>query len=63
MRRTGMGLAVWAIGLALALGLPGATWRQARPPVFPWEMLGPTLLALTALSLLAPLLAWTGAQT
>ena len=43
-----MGLGVWAIGLALALGLPGSTWKQALPPLFPWEMLGPTILALTA---------------
>ena len=57
-KQTVMGLGVWAIGLALALGLPGATWKQALPPLFPWEMLGPTILALVALSLLAPLLAW-----
>ena len=55
---TGLGLGVWALGLALALGLPGAAWKQARPPLFPWEMLGPTVLALVALALLAPLLAW-----
>jgi hypothetical protein len=60
MKRTALGLAVWALGLALALGLPGTTWKQALPPVFPWGMLGPTLLALAALSLLAPLLAWAG---
>ncbi len=60
MRRFLQGLLVWAIGLALALGLPGSTWKQALPPVFPWHALGPTLLALAALSLLAPLLAWIG---
>ena len=58
MKRTAMGLVVWAIGLALALGLPGSTWKQAMPPVFPWEMLGPTILAMAALSMLAPMLAW-----
>ena len=60
MKRTAMGLVVWAIGLALAVGLPGSTWKQAGPPVFPWEVLGPTFLALATLSMLAPLLAWIG---
>jgi hypothetical protein len=60
MKRTVLGLGVWALGLVLALGLPGATWKQALPPPFPWAMLGPTLLALAALSLLAPLVAWMG---
>jgi hypothetical protein len=55
-----LGLGVWALGLGLALGLAGTAWRQARPPAFPWAALGPTLLALGALSLLAPLLAWLG---
>jgi len=54
MKRTAMGLVVWAIGLTLALGLPGSTWKQAMPPLFPWEMLGPTILAMAAL----PMLAW-----
>ena len=58
MKRTGLGLGVWAVGLALALALPGTTWKGARPPLFPWEMIGPTLLALAALSMAAPLLAW-----
>ena len=60
IRRWAPGLAVWAIGLALALQLPGATWKQPLPPLFPWEMLGPTALALGVLSVLAPLLAWLG---
>ena len=60
MKRMAMGLGVWAIGLALALGLPGSTWKQALPPVFPWVVLGPTLLALATLSLSAPILAWMG---
>lgn len=57
---TALGLGVWAAGLVLALGLPGAPWKQALPPVFPWAFLGPTLLALAALAGLAPLLAWGG---
>ena len=58
MKRIAMGLGVWTVGLALALGLPGSTWKQALPPVFPWAVLGPTILALATLSLLAPCLAW-----
>jgi len=54
------GLAVWALGLALALSLPGAGWRQAAPPVFPWAALGPAALAIAAVSVLAPWLAWLG---
>jgi len=54
------GLAVWALGLGLALGLPGSVWKGAAPPPFPWEALGPTLAALATLSLLAPLAAWAG---
>jgi len=54
------GLVVWALGLALALGLPGSAWKQASPPVFPWEALGPTFLAVALLSGLAPVLAWLG---
>jgi hypothetical protein len=60
MRRIAMGLSVWALGLALALGLPGSAWRQTAPPAFPWDALGPALLAVLGLSLLAPLLAWFG---
>ena len=60
MKRNAMGLGVWAAGLVLALGLPGSTWKQALPPVFPWACLGPTLLALATLSMLAPFLAWMG---
>ena len=60
MKRVAPGLAVWALGLALALGLPGSAWKQAAPPVFPWEALGPALLAIAALSVLAPLAAWLG---
>jgi hypothetical protein len=59
-RRTTLGLAVWALGLALALGLPGAAWKPAAPPAFPWSALGPALLAVLGLALLAPLLAWFG---
>lgn len=60
MARTAMGLALWGLGLALALSLPGAVWRQAAPSPFPWAALGPTLLAIGALLLTAPLLAWRG---
>ncbi|MFN7958486.1 MAG: hypothetical protein U0P46_09220 [Holophagaceae bacterium] len=60
MARTAMGLAVWGMGLALALGLPGSVWKQASAPGFPWAAVGPALLAVGALSLLAPLLAWRG---
>jgi hypothetical protein len=60
MRPFLQGWLVWAFGLALALGFPGSTWKQALPPAFPWEALGPTLLAMAALSALAPLLAWLG---
>jgi hypothetical protein len=60
MKRIAMGLSVWALGLALALGLPGSAWKHSAPPVFPWGALGPALLALAGISLLAPLLAWLG---
>jgi hypothetical protein len=54
------GLLVWGLGLALALGLPGSVWKQAAPPVLPWNALVPAALAVAALSVLAPLLAWLG---
>ena len=60
MKRFLPGLAVWGLGLALALGLPGAVWKQAAPPVFPWGALGPAVLAIAAVSILAPLAAWKG---
>ena len=60
MRGMLQGLLVWAIGLALALGLPGSAWKQAFPPAFPWAFLGPTLAGLLVLALLAPMLAWLG---
>jgi hypothetical protein len=60
MKRTVMGWMVWALGLGLALGLPGATWKAAAPPVFPWDSLGPSVLAVALVSGLAPLLAWLG---
>ena len=58
--RLAMGLGIWALGLALALGLPGGAWRAAAPPVFPWDALPPAVLAVTALATLAPWLAWRG---
>lgn len=54
------GLLVWAGGLALALGLPGSTWKGAAPPAFPWAALGPAALAAGSLAFAAPLLAWVG---
>ncbi|GLH71545.1 hypothetical protein GETHLI_00470 [Geothrix limicola] len=58
--RMAPGWMVWVSGLGLALALPGSTWKSATPPLFPWEALGPSLLAVAALSFLAPLLAWRG---
>ncbi|WLT30595.1 hypothetical protein [Geothrix sp. PMB-07] len=57
------GLAVWVLAFGLALGLPGATWKAAAPPIFPWEALGPALLAIAVLSLLTPWLAWLQGPT
>lgn len=54
------GLAVWGLALALAWTLPGALWRPQAPPPFPWPALGPAALAVGALALAAPLLAWAG---
>ena len=59
-RRLLQGLIIWGLGLALALGLPGAIWKPTTPPAFPWAALGPASLAVVALSLLAPALAWSG---
>ena len=52
------GLAVWVLGLGLALSLPGSVWKHAAPPLFPRDALGPAVLAVAALSILAPLAAW-----
>lgn len=54
------GLATWTLGLALAWHLPGALWRPAPPPAFPFHALIPATLAVGALALAAPLLAWAG---
>jgi hypothetical protein len=54
------GLLVWVLGFALALGLPGFSWKQAQPPVFPWAAVGPAIAATAMLSILAPMLAWLG---
>ena len=51
---------MWVLGLGLALGLPGSVWRGAAPPAFPWAALGPAALAVGALALTAPALAWAG---
>ncbi|HJV48854.1 MAG TPA: hypothetical protein VJ549_06235 [Geothrix sp.] len=60
LRRMALGWMVWLAGLGLALALPGSTWKSAAPPPFPWQALGPAVLAVAALSFLAPLLAWRG---
>ncbi|WP_243294236.1 hypothetical protein [Geothrix mesophila] len=57
------GLAVWSLALALAWSLPGALWRPAPPPPFPVHALLPAALALGALAIAAPLLAWLGGPT
>lgn len=54
------GLAVWGLGLGLALSLPGALWKAAQPPPFPVHALLPTASALAALALAAPLAVWAG---
>lgn len=54
------GAAVWGLALALAWHLPGALWRPIPPPPFPTHALLPAGLALAALALTAPLLAWFG---
>ena len=60
MRSLLQGGAVWGLGLLLALTLPGALWKTAQPPPFPVHALLPTALALGALGLSAPLVAWLG---
>lgn len=44
------GWLVWAGALLLAWRLPGALWKQAQPPPFPWDALLPTAAALAALA-------------
>ena len=60
MKHLLQGLAVWVLGLGLALSLPGSVWKHAAPPLFPWDALRPTILAIAALATLAPLAAWIG---
>ncbi len=60
MKHLLQGLAVWVLGLGLALSLPGSVWKHAAPPLFPWDALGPAILAVAALSILAPMAAWIG---
>lgn len=54
------GLAVWGLGLGLALSLPGALWKTAQLPPFPVHALLPAASAVGALALAAPLAAWAG---
>ena len=58
--RFGPGLAIWGLGLLLALSLPGTVWKAAQPPPFPWAALPPTLAAVALLGLAAPALVWLG---
>jgi hypothetical protein len=60
MRPGLQGAGVWLAALVLAWGLPGALWRPLPPPPFPLHALLPAGLALGALALTAPLLAWMG---
>lgn len=59
----GQGLAIWGLALTLAWHLPGALWKAAPPPPFPGAALAPTTLALLALAVAAPILAWVGGPT
>ena len=43
------GWAVWLLALFLMLSLPGAIWKPAPPPPFPWEALLPAGLVVGAL--------------
>lgn len=45
------GWAVWLLALVLVLALPGAIWKPAPPPLFPWKALLPAGLILMALVL------------
>ncbi len=54
----GQGWLLWGLALGAALALPGAPWRMARAPEFPWEILPLSVLLLGALVFLAVGLAW-----
>lgn len=60
MRSGLQGAVVWSAALLLAWSLPGALWRPLPPPPFPLHALLPAGLALAALALTAPVLAWLG---
>ena len=49
---------LWGAALGGVLALPGAPWRMARAPEFPWEILPVSALLLGALVLSALGLAW-----
>jgi len=54
----GQGWAIWGLALVAAWALPGAPWRMARAPEFPWGILPASLLLLGALASAALGLAW-----
>jgi hypothetical protein len=59
--RRAQGWAVWGGALLLAWLLPGALWKQAPPPPFPWGQVLPTAAALAALLAgTLGLVAWRG---
>lgn len=49
------GLLVWAAATAVVLLMPGLSWRGPQAPPFPWFALGPSLIAVAALAVAAPL--------
>jgi len=52
------GWAVWGLALVAVCALPGAPWRAARPPVFPWEILPASGLLFGVLAGAALALVW-----
>lgn|GEM_PF-521068 len=52
------GWLLWGLGLAAALALPGAPWRTARAPEFPWAILPMSGFLLGALVSGTLALAW-----
>lgn len=50
MRGRLQGSVVWAVALAAAWLLPGALWKPAAPPPFPWQALAPAAAAFASLA-------------